>query len=62
VIELVGNVGVIERDGMRVVAQRGGGVAVAEAGDSYLLPDAKLGNSGSSAGGHLHQRLGYLGA
>lgn len=31
-VELVGNVGVIERDGMGVVAQRGGGVAVAEAG------------------------------
>jgi hypothetical protein len=31
-VELVGDVGVIERDGMRVVAQRGGGVAVAEAG------------------------------
>jgi hypothetical protein len=31
-VELVGDVGVIERDGMGVVAQRGGRVAVAEAG------------------------------
>ena len=31
-VELVGDVGVIERDGMRVVAPRGGRVTVAEAG------------------------------